>query len=41
MISGAVILDDATFTTFLSLTRGTSAMSRFNCRALLDMVPSQ
>ena len=36
LISGAVIMDDATFTIFLSLARGTSAMSRFNCRALLD-----
>ena len=36
LISGAVILDDATFTTFLSLTRGTPEVSRYNCRALLD-----
>ena len=34
-------MDDATFSTFLSLARGTSAMSRFNCRALLGTGSSQ
>ena len=29
-------MDDATFTTLLSLSSGASATSRFNCRALLD-----
>ena len=41
LISGAVIVDDATFTTFLSLTRGASAMSWFDFRALLDTGSSQ
>ena len=41
LISGAVTTDDATFTTFLSLARGTSAKSRFNYRALLDTGSSQ
>ena len=41
LISGAVTMNDATFTTFLSLARGTSAKSRFNCRALLDTGSSQ
>ena len=36
LISGVVTIDDATFTTLLSLHRGVSTTSRFNCRALLD-----
>ena len=36
LISGVVIMDDATLTTLLSLTSGASATSRFRCRALLD-----
>ena len=36
LISGIVTMDDATFTTLLSLLRGVSTTSRFNCRALLD-----
>ena len=36
LISGVVTMDDATFTILLSLHRGVSATSRFNCRALLD-----
>ena len=36
LIGGIVTMDDATFTTLLSLHSGISATSRFNCRALLD-----
>ena len=36
LIVGVVTMDDATFTTLLSLHSGVSATSRFNCRALLD-----
>ena len=36
LISGVVTMDDATFTTLLSLHSGASTTSRFNCRALLD-----
>ena len=36
LIGGVVSMDDATFTTLLSLSSGVSATSRFNCRALLD-----
>ena len=36
LIGGVVTMDDATFTTLLSLHSGVSATSRFNCRALLD-----
>ena len=36
MIGGVVTMDDATFTTLLSLHSGGSATSRLNCRALLD-----
>ena len=36
LIGGVVIMDDATFTTLLSLHNGVSTTSRFNCRALLD-----
>ena len=36
LISGVVTMDDATFTTLLSLHNGVSTTSRFNCRALLD-----
>ena len=36
LIGGIVTMDDATFTTLLSLHSGVSATSRFNCRALLD-----
>ena len=36
LIGGIVTIDDATFTTLLSLHSGVSATSRFNCRALLD-----
>ena len=36
LISGVVTMDDATFTTLLSLHCGVSTTSRFNCRALLD-----
>ena len=36
LISGGVTIDDATFTALLSLVSGVSAMSRFNCRALVD-----
>ena len=36
LISGVVAMDDATFTTLLSLHSGVSTTSRFNCRALLD-----
>ena len=36
LISGVVTMDDATFTTLLSLHSGVSTTSRFNCRALLD-----
>ena len=41
LISGAVTMDDATLTTFLSLARRTSTKSRFNCRALLNTGSSQ
>ena len=37
LVSGVVTMDDATFTTLLSLSSGASATSRFNCRALLDI----
>ena len=36
LISGVVTMDDATFTTLLSLHSGVFTTSRFNCRALLD-----
>ena len=36
LIGGVVTMDDATFTTLLSLRSGVSTTSRFNCRALLD-----
>ena len=36
LIGGVVTMDDATFTTLLSLHNGVSATTRFNCRALLD-----
>ena len=36
LIGGVVTMDDATFTTLLSLHSGVSATSRFNCCALLD-----
>ena len=36
LISGVVTMDDATFTTLLSLHSGVSTTSRFDCRALLD-----
>ena len=36
LIGDIVTIDDATFTTLLSLHSGVSATSRFNCRALLD-----
>ena len=36
LIGGVVTMDDAAFTTLLSLHSGVSATSRFNCRALLD-----
>ena len=36
LIGGGVTMDDATFTTLLSLHSGVPATSRFNCRALLD-----
>ena len=36
LISGVVAMDDATFTTLLSLHSGVSTTSRFNCRALQD-----
>ena len=36
LIGGIVTMDDATFTTLLSLSSGVSATSRFKCRALLD-----
>ena len=36
LISGVVTMDDATFTTLLSLHSGVSTTSRFNCRVLLD-----
>ena len=36
LMSGVVTMDDATFTTLLSLHSGVSTTSRFNCRALLD-----
>ena len=35
LMSGVVTIDDVTFTTLLSLTRGASATSLFCCRALL------
>ena len=36
LIGGVVTIDDATFTTLLSLHSGVSTTSRFNCRALVD-----
>ena len=36
LISSVVTMDDATFTTLLSLHSGVSTTSRFHCRALLD-----
>ena len=39
--SGVVTMDDATFTTLLSLSSGAFATSPFNCRALLDTGSSQ
>ena len=36
LTGGVVTMNDATFTTLLSLHSGVSATSRFNCRALLD-----
>ena len=36
LIGAVVTMDDATFTTLLSLHSGVSTTSRFNCRALLD-----
>ena len=36
LISGGITMDDATFTTLLSLHSEVSTTSRFNCRALLD-----
>ena len=36
VIGGVVTMDDATFTTLLSLYSGVSTTSRFNCRALLE-----
>ena len=36
LVSGVVNMDDTTFTTLLSLSSGASAISRFNCCALLD-----
>ena len=36
LVSCVVAMDDATFTTLLSLSSEASASSRFNCRALLD-----
>ena len=36
LIGGIVTMDDATFTTLLTLYSGVSATSRFYCRALLD-----
>ena len=36
LIGGLVTMDEATFTTLLSLNSGVSTTSRFNCRALLD-----
>ena len=36
LTGGVVTMDDATFTTLLSLHSGVSATSRFTCRALLD-----
>ena len=36
LIGGLVTMDDATFTTLLTLHSGVSAISRFDCRALLD-----
>ena len=36
LVSGVVTMDDATFTTLLSLSSGASATSRFNCRALYN-----
>ena len=35
-VSGVVPIDNATFTTLLSLSSGASATSRFTCRTLLD-----
>ena len=36
LIGGLVTMDEATFTTLLSLNSGVSTTSRLNCRALLD-----
>ena len=36
LLGGIVTMDDATFTTLLTLHSGVSATSRFDCRALLD-----
>ena len=36
MIGGIVTMDDATFTTLLTLGSGVFATSRFDCRAILD-----
>ena len=36
LIGGIVTIDDATFTTLLTLHSGVSATSRFDCRAILD-----
>ena len=36
LIGGIVTMDDATFTTLLTLHGGLSATSRFDCRAILD-----
>ena len=36
LIGGIVTMDDATFTTLLTLHSGVSATSRFDCRAILD-----
>ena len=41
LIGGVVTMDDATFTTLLSLHSGVSATSRFNCPALLDTGSAQ
>ena len=36
LIGGIVTMDDATFTTLLTLHSGVSATCRFDCRAILD-----
>ena len=41
LISGVVTMDDAKFTTLLSLHSGVSTTPRFNCRALLDTGSTQ